>query len=229
MDEIQYINRVAANGCRAKQLVLLLHGRSGNANDMLELASIIQEHNPCTEILIPHGVMPVEVAESPLGQEPPFQRQWFEMNQSRELIWAEIQDLTQRLLPFIQEQLSLRDMPASDLVICGYSQGAIMAFHLGLRLPERIGGVIGYAGMLANPDALANEIRAFPPCYLLHGVQDNIMPIEHFHQARLALFSAGVNVQTELFDDVCHLLTPHVMHRISHCVTRSAKVEQMAS
>lgn len=59
IDATQYITCVAANGCRAKQLVLSLHGRSANARNMLELAAIIQEENPCTEILIPHGVMKV--------------------------------------------------------------------------------------------------------------------------------------------------------------------------
>lgn len=218
MEELPFVSFAPAGEQAPRKMVILLHGLSGNGHDMSELAAGIQRVIPDAVVIAPHGLQPALVEDSPLGRTPPYQRQWFNPNQPPAKIWHELNFCALKLQQFVCQRLAQYQLSVADLAICGYSQGGVVAWHFALRLPETVAGVIGYASLLANPDGLKSEIRAYPRCYLLHGVQDNIVPIEHFHTARLALFSAGLNVQTETFDDVCHLLTPAVANSIGRCV-----------
>ncbi len=73
-----------------------------------------------------------------------------------------------------------RGIPASRIVIAGFSQGCAMALMTGLRYPERLAGIIGLSGYLPLAGKLAAERSAANqglPVFLGHGRRDGVVPL----------------------------------------------------
>jgi phospholipase/carboxylesterase len=73
-----------------------------------------------------------------------------------------------------------RGIPSEKIVLIGFSQGAAMALHVGLRWPERLAGIAVLSGYLLMGDRVAEErspANASTPMLFCHGSQDPIVPI----------------------------------------------------
>lgn len=73
-----------------------------------------------------------------------------------------------------------RGIASERIVLIGFSQGAAMALHVGLRWPEQLAGVVVLSGYLLMGDRLAQErspANASTPLLFCHGSQDPIVPI----------------------------------------------------
>src|SRR5262249_11635931 len=81
-------------------------------------------------------------------------------------------------------------LPPSALALVGFSQGTMMALHVGLRRAVALAGIVGYSGMFVMPEnadvkAFATEIRSRPPVLLIHGDGDQLIPVVAlFHDAQ---------------------------------------------
>jgi phospholipase/carboxylesterase len=78
----------------------------------------------------------------------------------------------------------------------GFSQGTMMALHVGLRRAGQLAGILGYSGALRTGDTLAAELRARPPVLLIHGDADPVVPFQALGAAEAALKAVGVPVET---------------------------------
>ena len=67
-------------------------------------------------------------------------------------------------------------MPPARTILFGFSQGTMMALHVGLRRQTALAGIVGFSGRLLAPERLAAEIGARPPVLLIHGDQDPMVP-----------------------------------------------------
>lgn len=77
------------------------------------------------------------------------------------------------LAAFIDEQLNERGLSERDAALVGFSQGTMMALHVGLRRERPFAGIIGYSGRLIAPRLIAEEMRSRPPVPLVHGADDS--------------------------------------------------------
>jgi phospholipase/carboxylesterase len=55
----------------------------------------------------------------------------------------------------------------------------MMALHVGPA--KTIAGIVGYSGILADPDALTQEAATKPPVLLVHGDADEVLPVTAVH------------------------------------------------
>ena len=83
---------------------------------------------------------------------------------------------------FLDAELTRRKLPPSALALVGFSQGTMMALHVGLRRAVPPAAIVGYSGIFvlpdkAKPDAVAGEIKCKPPVLLIHGDQDDLIPV----------------------------------------------------
>jgi phospholipase/carboxylesterase len=88
---------------------------------------------------------------------------------------------------YIDNQLAAYNLSEDRLALVGFSQGAMMALHVGPRRAKAIAGIIGYSGMLADPEALGEELATKPPILLVHGDADDVLPVSALHQAKARL------------------------------------------
>lgn len=91
-----------------------------------------------------------------------------------------------------------RGVPASRIVIAGFSQGCAMALLTGLRHAERLAGIVALSGYLPLADATATERHSAnqaTPIFMAHGRQDDVVVMERAVQSRDALQALGYNVE----------------------------------
>ena len=92
---------------------------------------------------------------------------------------AGIRDSTASVEALIAREKEL-GVPASRIVLAGFSQGGAMALHVGLRHVERLGGIMALSAYLLLADRLEAEMSAanrLTPIFEAHGEQDPIVPM----------------------------------------------------
>ena len=178
-----------ANGAAPDSLVILLHGYGADGNDLIELAPHLAQALPGAFFVSPHAPFPCEMG--------PFGRQWFSFqDRSLEAIMAGTRAAAPILESFVDELLGRFTLPESRLALIGFSQGTMMALHVAPRRVESCAGVVGFSGRLLDGAVLQSEVRARPPVLLIHGTDDELVPIDALDEASSGLSAAGLAVET---------------------------------
>ena len=103
-----------------------------------------------------------------------------------------------------------RGIPASRIVLGGFSQGCAMTFMAGLRHPERLAGLLGMSGYLplaALSGAERHAANADVPIFQAHGTADGVIPIERAMASRDALLALGHPVEWHAYP-MAHSVCP---------------------
>jgi phospholipase/carboxylesterase len=198
--------RLAPRSGSARQLVVLLHGYGADGNDLIELGRTWQHELPEAAFVSPH-------APEPCGQAP-VGRQWFALTfRDPNERWVGVRQARPVLERFIDAELARLGLPPSALALVGFSQGTMMALHIGLRRPVAPAAIVGYSGLLVVPpdsdlDAFAAEIAARPPVLLVHGDQDDLIPPQALFQTAQGLAALDVPVEWHMSAGVGHGIDP---------------------
>jgi len=185
--------RVAPRSGTAKQLVVFLHGYGADGNDLIDIGRAWAGLLPDAAFASPH-------APRPCGQAPTG-REWFPLTfRDPGERWAGVNMAAPVLESFLDAELQRQNLPPSALALVGFSQGTMMALHVGLRRQVPPAAIVGYSGMLALPEnidpaSFAGEIKSRPPVLLLHGDQDPLIPVQALFEAAQNL--AALEVPTE--------------------------------
>src|SRR5688572_10024632 len=176
--------RLAPKSGTPKQLVVLLHGLGADGNDLIELGEQWRNWLPDAAFVAPH-------APDPCGNVP-MGREWFPLTLTdpREF-WRGVTYAAPGLDAFLDRELARYALPASKLALVGFSQGAMMALHVGLRREAAPAAIVGYSGLLVLEDGQGPEslktARSKPLILLIHGDQDDVVPVEIFFVSKEAL------------------------------------------
>lgn len=185
--------RLAPAGGPARQLVVFLHGYGADGNDLIDLGRAWQS-------LLPHAAFVSPHAPEPCGQAP-VGRQWFPLtDRDPNERWIGVNAAAPGLEAFLEAELKRHNLPPSALALVGFSQGTMMALHVGLRRAVPPAAIIGFSGLFvlpegAAPDVVAKDIRSRPPILLIHGDQDDLIPAQAVFFSGSAL--AALDVPTE--------------------------------
>ena len=91
-----------------------------------------------------------------------------------------------------------RGVPASRIVLMGFSQGCAMTLMTGLRHRERLGGLVGLSGYLPLAEHTAverSDANALVPIFMAHGRADPMIPMARATWSRDALQALGYAVE----------------------------------
>jgi phospholipase/carboxylesterase len=192
--------RAAASG-KANSLVVFLHGYGADGEDLIGLAPHWQDILPDTAFVSPHAPFPCE--------EAPYGRQWFGFRGRDEAALLAGTELAARVLSaFIDRELATRALKPDRLALVGFSQGTMLALHLGLRCEKQLAGILGYSGALIAPERLAEDIQTHPPVLLVHGDADPVVPFAAMNAAAERLRALGIEVATERRPGLPHAIDP---------------------
>jgi len=89
-----------------------------------------------------------------------------------------IRDSEQTLRSLIAQERD-RGTESRRIVLAGFSQGAAIALHTGLRYPEPLAGIMALSMPVPLPECIASELNpanARVPVFLAHGTQDHVVP-----------------------------------------------------
>jgi phospholipase/carboxylesterase len=194
--------RLAPRTGTAQQLVVFLHGYGADGNDLIDIGRAWQQFLPQAAFVAPH-------APEPCGQAP-VGRQWFALTmRDPNERWLGVNKAAPTLDRFLDAELARHKLPPSALALVGFSQGTMMALHVGLRRAASPAAIVGYSGVLVVPpevngEAFAAEIKSRPPVLLVHGDGDELIPVQALFQAAQGLAALGLAVQWHISAGVGH-------------------------
>jgi len=105
---------------------------------------------------------------------------------------------SQALIEALIRQERERGVPASRIVLMGFSQGCALTLLTGLRHGERLAGLVGLSGYLPLAERTAAErsaANADVPIFLAHGRDDPMIGIDRARASRDALQALGYAVE----------------------------------
>ena len=187
--------------------VIWLHGLGADGHDFAGLVPELDLSNcPPIRFVFPHAPsMPVTVNG---GYVMPA---WYDIlgpNLVSQQDAAGIQASERAIVALIAHEVA-RGIPAERIVLAGFSQGCAMALHTGLRLPQRLAGIMALSGYLPLADRLAAErhsANARTPVFMAHGTQDPVVVLARGEASRDALATLGQPVQWHSYP------MPHSLH-----------------
>ncbi|MGF6852694.1 alpha/beta hydrolase [Paraburkholderia sp. CI3] len=181
----------------ATSLVVLMHGVGSNARDLMPLADIWSEELPGTAFVSLDGTDPFDGG---FGG-----RQWFSLRDvgaaNRE---ARVVAAYPALRRVLDAELAHWQLSFDRLALVGFSQGSIMALHHVASSVEGAAGVVAYSGRLASPIVSSNRAT---PLTLVHGENDEVIPVRELESAADAFNSAGYAVDAYVLPGVGHTIT----------------------
>ena len=173
----------------ARQLVVLCHGVGADSHDLIDLAPTWSRALPDALFVAPDAPEPYE--GGPTG------RQWFSLqDRTPAVLDAGARRAVPHLLAYIDGELLRAGLPSDAVAMMGFSQGAMMVLHAGLRRPASPRGILAYSGALLDTPGLAAECAGHPPVLLVHGEQDEVVPFSRAAAAEAALARLGIPTQT---------------------------------
>ena len=189
------------SGGEPRQVVVLLHGYGSDGSDLIALASHWQDLLPDALFVSPNG--PDATRENPLGY------QWFALDIERAASrLTNLPGAVPVVVEFLEALWAQTGLSAADTVLVGFSQGAMMALHVGLSLKEPPMGIIAFSGALVEPEGLADRQGAKPPVCLVHGALDGVVEPRYSAEAAEKLTALGYLVSHHVSKGVGHSIGP---------------------
>jgi phospholipase/carboxylesterase len=195
--------------------VIWLHGQGADGNDFAGLVPELDlDGCPPIRFIFPHAPsMPVTLNG---GYIMPAWYDILGLNLADRQDAAGIRQSEQSVIALIENEVA-RGIPYARIVLAGFSQGCAMALHTGLRLPNRLAGIMALSGYLPLGDRFASErnaANAHTPVFMAHGTQDPVVVLERGEKSRDALTAMGHPVQWHTYP-MQHAVHPREIADIS--------------
>lgn len=169
-------------------LVIVMHGRGADANDLSGLAP---EIDGGYRFLFPNAPKPWEAAP---GMH--FGFTWFE---GWPPVGGSFTDSRRLMLEFIDAAVKRYPTPEGQLVIAGFSQGALVALDAGFRTAQKVAGIVAMSGAIHEAELPDLRSRPDTKVLIVHGSHDEVIPVNAARRTRLVLEEHGVHPEYHEF------------------------------
>lgn len=201
LNKISHFYEKPAKAGKVDNIFILFHGYAMRGEHMIRLfANNIAEEFSNTHFYAPNGLFEC------MGRNDVYDWLGYTQDSTPGSIYSNAKTTENILSEFIADKLQLHGLDDSKLVMVGFSQGARMALHLGLRRKIACAGILGYSGALSLPEHLSEEMLSLPRVKLVHGDDDQVVDISHFHYAYSWLKNIGVNIEGQVIPKLGHRL-----------------------
>jgi phospholipase/carboxylesterase len=182
--------------------IVLLHGRGTSEQDV---APLIDVFDPRERLV---GAFP----RGPL-QLPPIGHHWYATNDDGQADAETFLTTFERLQSWLEGLAARTGVPIERTVVGGFSQGAVMAWALGLGPGRpRPAGILAMSGALPAVPGFVLQLEGLDglPVAITHGSQDPLVAVERGQDARDRAVAGGADVvyrETQ----VPHIIDPRVV------------------
>jgi len=97
-----------------------------------------------------------------------------------------------------EELIRAQALPASKIVLAGFSQGGAIVLQTALRYPERLAGVVAlstYLPLAATVAAERSDANRDLPMFMAHGQYDDLIPMSRARASREHLEKLGYKIE----------------------------------
>ena len=204
---------------RIDSAVILVHGYGANGRDLISLGDEWFHKNPNTLFIAPDAPFTCEAS--------PFGLQWISLNDfTKPAMEKQIQQNWHHLSDYIDAVINDFKIPDNRIILCGFSQGTMMALYTALSREKACAGVLGYSGMLLCPEIVTTTQHKTMPIALIHGSEDPVIPVEEWEDAMTIFKSNGFLVTGHKSKGLAHGINESGIESgnffIHDCLTRNA-------
>jgi predicted esterase len=190
----------------AKAAIVLVHGRGGHPDDMLALCDGFKTDGFAL-------VAPAAAGGTwyPLPFIAPLEQN--EPHLSSALLKLEA----------VVEELSVRGIPSSKVLLLGFSQGACLVLEFAGRYARRWGGVAGLSGGLIGPPGRRWNFLASlsgAPIFLGCSDEDPHIPAARLHETAAELRRIGGEVDLRVYRGLGHTINGDEIRRVQEMIDR---------
>ena len=187
-----------ASGKKPDSIVVLFHGYGDFGENFLFLGALLGQPLPDTLFVAPDG--PIDCKTIPSG------KQWLSASKNnRTQLLKEIKNLTPPLNRYLDNLLKTYDVPPEKMAFLGFSQGARIALHIGLRRPA-CAGIVAMSGSYLEDPSAVNLSQT--PILIIHGTADQKAPVSLARESYKQLDELKMLVTLILLPEVGHDVDP---------------------
>lgn len=191
--------------------VIWMHGLGADATDFEPIVPMLKLPVPVRFVFPNAPVRPVTINN---GME---MRAWYDVAPGAPLSGTEEIRQSAAEIERLVEREKQRGVPAGRIVLAGFSQGGVIALHLGLRYPQRLAGIMALSTYVHDHEHLGDEISFASvdvPIFMAHGLMDPMIPITRAVTSREALQQLGYQVEWHEYS-MGHQVCPQEISDIS--------------
>jgi phospholipase/carboxylesterase len=168
-------------------LLVFFHGQGGDEEQVLRLAPRLSRRNYiCISLRGPDRLGRGEDGRAAYG--------WGQDGQCD----APIEDYVLRA---VEQTRRIYHVHSERVYLAGFSEGATLAYRLGLSFPERFAGIISLNGTMPRrgcPLLRLDDIRPLK-VFIGHGIANAIVPLSLARQDSRLLYTAGLSVHLQCY------------------------------
>src|SRR5690606_6438669 len=180
--------------------VIWLHGLGADGNDFAPIVPELRLGDaPAIRFVFPHApVQPVTINGGMA------MRAWYDIRNADLAQREDAQGIlqSQNAVHALIQRENERGIATGNIVLAGFSQGCAMTLHTGLRLPEKLAGLVALSGYLPLADSLPAELSPAnkeTPIFMAHGTQDPVVPLQRAQQSCRVLQEMGCQVSWKTY------------------------------
>jgi phospholipase/carboxylesterase len=135
--------------------------------------------------------------------------QWFPLRTDR--IAGRIEGAAQArpvIVNFLIDLWAQTGILPQNTVLVGFSQGAMMALHVGTSLDQRLAGIVAFSGAFMPAEGFEDGKFAKPPVALIHGDRDGVVEPQLSREAADLLAANGFDVSLHMSAGAGHGIAP---------------------
>jgi phospholipase/carboxylesterase len=150
-------------------VLIMLHGYGSNESDLFAMAQGFDERYLVLSVRGPLNVKNMGYA-------------WYDLNflPNKKIThnFEQAKKSSEKLKSFISEACKVYKADSTKIILMGFSQGAILAIHMGLSYPGKIYGVMALSGrMMEESKTVKTDSKKLQELkvFLAHGYSDNVI------------------------------------------------------
>lgn len=187
-------------GANPQHAVIWLHGLGADGHDFAPIVPELGLQNaPAIRFIFPHApIQPVTINGGMA------MRSWYDIYVA-DLVRHEDESGLRQSQIEVQNLIArenARGIPTENIVLAGFSQGCAMTLQTGLRLPERLAGMLclsGYLPLAAAVEKERHQANQNTPIFMAHGSMDPVVPLTRAEASRQQLEAMGYQVQWNVY------------------------------
>lgn len=189
----------------AKHTIILMHGLGADGHDFVPITKELRlPKNLAVRFIFPHApLIPVTINNGYV------MRAWYDilaLALDASIDHDGIIKANQAIELLIEREMA-RGIPSENIILAGFSQGAVMALTTGLRSQKRLGGIIALSGYLPLSVAEIERCQNHTlPIFIGHGTFDAVVPYFLGQQAMRNLKEVGFSVSWHVYP-IAHMVS----------------------
>lgn len=210
-------------GANPQHAVIWLHGLGADGHDFAPIVPELGLQNaPAIRFIFPHApIQPVTINGGMA------MRSWYDIYVA-DLVRHEDESGLRQSQIEVQNLIArenARGIPTENIVLAGFSQGCAMTLQTGLRLPERLAGMLclsGYLPLVAAVEKERHQANQNTPIFMAHGSMDPVVPLTRAEASRQQLEAMGYQVQWNVYP-MPHAVCPEEISAIGQFLKQVLK------